>query len=104
MDLAEPWYHVSVLSNFARAFDKYTGTYSKALIPESSFPGQFFLLKREELHIGIDKASRLLSRLQIQGNRLIVLETALPPSRLKANTRTGLGHYIDGDQIEVRRV
>lgn len=104
MDLAEPWYHVSVLSNFARAFDKYTGTYSKALIPESSFPGQFFLLKREELHIGIDKASRLLSRLQILGNRLIVLETALPPSRLKANTRTGLGQYIDGDQIEIRRV
>ena len=104
MDLAEPWYHVSVLSNFARAFDKYTGTYSKTLIPESSFPGRFFLLKREELHIGIDKAGRLLSRLQIPGNRLIVLETVLPPSRLKANTRTGLGQYIDGDHIEVRRV
>lgn len=45
-------YHVTVLSNFARAFDKYSLCYAKAAIPESTYPDRFYLLERSELEIG----------------------------------------------------
>ena len=74
-------YHVTVLSNFARAYDKYTGLYSKARIPESTFRDRFFLVRREEIQIGVAKASRLLDRLQLEDDRLLVLETRVAEPR-----------------------
>jgi molybdenum cofactor biosynthesis enzyme MoaA len=97
-------YHVTVLSNFARAFDKYSGLYSKARIPESTFPDRFFLLRRNEIEIGIAKASRLLGRLGLEGDRLVVLETNVPAEELHANTRNGLGRYVSRPHIRVAAV
>jgi hypothetical protein len=98
---AESLFHVTVLSNFARAFDKYSRRYSKTSIPESSFPDRFFLLRREELDIGIRKARGLLERLSLAGDRLIVLETQVPASRLLPNERTGLGRFIPEPAIRL---
>jgi pyruvate-formate lyase-activating enzyme len=100
----ERLYHVTVLSNFARAYDKYSGQYSKARIPESTFPERFFLLRRDELAIGVEKASRLLGRLALDGDRLLVLETSVAASELRANTATGLGRYVERPQVRVSGV
>ena len=42
------FYYVTVLSNFARGYDKYGRVYDKQQIPESTFPDRFFLLPREQ--------------------------------------------------------
>jgi molybdenum cofactor biosynthesis enzyme MoaA len=100
----ETVYHVTVLSNFARAFDKYSRTYDKALIPESTFPGQFFVLRRDELHIGIEKAQRLLARLGIAGDQLLVLAAELAPDQLHPNERTGKGRFLASDRLPVAQL
>jgi molybdenum cofactor biosynthesis enzyme MoaA len=97
-----PLYHVTVLSNFARGFDKYSGCYSKRGIPESTFPDRFFLLDRTELDVGIAKASRLLGRLGLPGDRLIVLETRAPDETLRPNVATGLGKFVERPDIRLR--
>ncbi|MFL5349537.1 MAG: radical SAM protein [Hyalangium sp.] len=102
--MGEPLFHVTVLSNLARAFDKYSLRYSKAQIPESTFPDRFFLLRREELDVGVRKASRLLERLALPGDRLIVLETHVPSEQLLPNERTGLGRFISQASIRLTAV
>jgi pyruvate-formate lyase-activating enzyme len=102
--MEEPLFHVTVLSNLARAFDKYSLSYSKARIPESTFPDRFFLLRREELGIGLHKAGRLLERLSLAGDRLIVLETRQPAEQLHPNERTGLGRFIPRPEIRLSAV
>lgn len=97
-------YHVTVLSNFARAYDKYSTLYSKARISESAFPDRFFLLRHDEIGVGVAKASRLLARLRLEGDRLIVLETNVADQDLHANTRTGLGRYVLRPHIRVTGV
>ena len=42
-------FHVVVLSNFARAYDKYLRAYRKSLIPESRHPGVVHVLAEHEL-------------------------------------------------------
>lgn len=101
---AEALFHVTVLSNFARAYDKYSRRYSKSALPESTFPDRFFLLTRDELPIGITKASRLLAKLDLPGDRLLVLETRVEPSALRANTRTGLGRYVEEPHVRLTGV
>ena len=80
-------YHVTVLSNFARAFDRYSrgstllqGSESQ----ESTFPDRFrFLLGRDEIDIDVAKAARLLDRLRLEGDRLLVLRRRAPaPGRV----------------------
>jgi len=100
----ETVYHVTVLSNFARAFDKYSRTYDKSLIPESTFPGQFFVLQREELHIGVEKAQRLLARLAIPGDQLLVLAARVAPEDLHANERTGKGRFLASARLPVAQL
>src|SRR5581483_327417 len=95
---------VTVLSNFARGFDKYARIYSKAGIPESTYPDRFFLLRRDELFIGVQKATRLLERLALPENRLIVLETEAAVSALHPNTANGRGQYIHSDRITLNAV
>ncbi|MBC8737223.1 radical SAM protein [Paraburkholderia sp. UCT31] len=87
-------FHVTILSNFARAFDKYALSYSKAAIPESTYPDQFFLLEREDLAPGIAKATALLARRNNPHDRLLVLETSVAPNALHSNQRTGIGQYV----------
>ena len=104
MTAKETFYHVTVLSNFARGFDKYSRGYSKARIPESTYPDRFFLLRRGELGIGIQKASHLLEKLGLAGNRLIVLETELDAALLQINTANGRGQFIHSNQITLSRL
>src|SRR5438270_362135 len=94
-------YHITVLSNFARGFDKYTRYYSKAGIPESSYPDRFFLLRRDELGIGVQKAARLLERLALPGNRLIALETEVDEAELHSNRVNGRGQFINSSYISI---
>jgi pyruvate-formate lyase-activating enzyme len=102
--MGEPLFHITVLSNFARAFDKYAMSYLKSRIPESTFPDRFFLLRREELDIGIRKAGGLLERLGLKGDRLIALETHVPSEQLQPNERTGLGRFILRPEIRLSAV
>ncbi len=97
-------FHVIVLSNFAKGFDKYAHTYGKAGIPESTYPDRFHLLTRAELAIGTAKAGRLLERLAIPGDRLLVLETAVDPGALAPNPVTGLGLELRRDRIRLTAV
>ncbi|MDH5178305.1 MAG: radical SAM protein [Gammaproteobacteria bacterium] len=96
-------YHVTVLSNLLLAYDKYSRIYDKAGISQSSYPGVFFLVDHAQLPIGINKAAGLLQKLGYPGNRLLVLETLIETDRLKENdlTGTGLGKYIESEQIRV---
>lgn len=97
-------FHVIVLSNFAKGFDKYAFAYGKAGIPESTFPDRFHLLTRAELGIGIGKARRLLDRLAIPGDRLLVLETTVDPDELVPNVATGLGMELHEARIRLSAV
>ena len=97
-------FHVTVLSNFARGFDKYSDTYNKARIPESTFPDRFFVLTRDQLNIGFRKASGLLEKLNLPGNELLVIETQIDESQLHSNTRTGLGKFIFSASLPVTRL
>jgi molybdenum cofactor biosynthesis enzyme MoaA len=99
MTVKEKLYHVTVLSNFARGFDKYSRAYSKTRIQESTYPDRFFLLRHSELGIGVQKAAKLLEKLGLEGNRLIVLETELDSSLLQPNTVNGRGQFIQSNQI-----
>jgi pyruvate-formate lyase-activating enzyme len=102
--MEEALFHVTVLSNLARAFDKYSLSYSKARIPESTFPDRFFLLRRDELEIGVRKAGRLLERLSLAGDQLLVLETREAAEQLRPNERTGLGRFIPRPEIRLSAV
>ncbi|MEV7022712.1 radical SAM protein [Kitasatospora sp. NPDC093558] len=104
MKSSEQRFHVIVLSNFAKGFDKYAFAYGKAGIPESTFPDRFHLLTRAELGIGIGKARRLLDRLAIPGDRLLVLETAVDPRELRPNVSTGLGMELHENRIRLSAV
>jgi len=99
-------YHVSVLSNFLLAYDKYARTYNKDKISANTYPGVFFLLDKVNLSIGINKASQLLKKLDLSGNKLIVIETVINKSDLQENdfTGTGLGRYVKTSVINVSQV
>ena len=94
-------WHITVLSNFARGYDKYACNYSKKAISESTFPDQFFLLSELELAAGIQKASGLLKRLGLKGDRLLALKTIVPTSDLHINTRTGIGRFVERGHITI---
>jgi pyruvate-formate lyase-activating enzyme len=91
LDGIVPMFHVTLLSNLARAYDKYQGAYRKSAIPESRYPDTFHLLTEAELDIGIDKARRLLVKLAIPDDRLLVLRAELPHESLRPNLRNGIG-------------
>ena len=97
-------YHVTALSNLARAYDKYSRVYDKSRLPHSSFPGQFFVLHAHELHIGVRKARNLVARLGLPGDGLLVLAMQVAADALQPNVRTGLGQFIVGDAITLDAV
>ncbi len=95
----ETLWHITVLSNLIRGYDKYARVYSKTGIAESTFPDRFFLLRRNEIHFGIAKANSLLERLGTQGNRLVAMRTVVPKHELRENERTGIGRFIERGHI-----
>lgn len=102
--MKETLFHVTVLSNFARGFDKYSHSYSKAGIPESTFPDRFYLLRRQELGIGVKKAAPLLDRLGMANNRLIALETEVDSTELHPNLETGRGRFVRSNRLSLARL
>lgn len=100
----ETLWHVIVLSNLLRGYDKYARRYSKSQIIESTFPDRFFLLGVNEIQHGIDKAGKLLERLSLPGDRLLALKTVVETNTLHENTRTGIGRYIERNWITVTGV
>ncbi len=95
------WYHVTTLSNFVRGYDKYKRQYSKAAIGESTFPEQFFLLRKDELPIGITKAQKLLDKLGLDGDRLIALQTHAPEDALRNDHASGVAQYLPQNYIDL---
>ena len=84
-----------------RGYDKYSRTYDKSKIPESTYPDQFFLLNRHDLDVGISKASPLISKLSLPGDRLIALETHVCEHELRPNLRTGRGRFVERGWIGI---
>lgn len=94
-------FHATTLSNFAQGFDKYARTFDKSKLPRITYPTQFFLLTAEDIAVGVAKAIRLLEKLSIPGDRVVVLGTEVSTSALHPNTRTGVGRYVAGTVVEV---
>jgi MoaA/NifB/PqqE/SkfB family radical SAM enzyme len=73
------FHHYTALSNWLRGHDRYRGTYSKALIPRSTFNDAFYLLRDgEDQSAGVTKARRLVERVGVQGDRVIRITCELP--------------------------
>ncbi len=98
------YYHVTVLSNFLLGFDKYSKTYSKKNIPKSTFSNEFYLLGLEDLNIGINKAKKLLQKLNIKGDKLLLINVLEKEDELYPNTRNGLGLFVKKNWVNVDSV
>ncbi|MGO9000006.1 MAG: radical SAM protein [Polyangiaceae bacterium] len=99
-----PYFHVTVLSNFARAYDKYRRVYSKRRVPESTYPACFYVLGKSDLAVGRAKASVLLEKLALSGDDLLVLESRLPRAALEAHPRGGPGLVWPSPDLPIDRV
>jgi hypothetical protein len=98
------WFHVTVLSNFARGYDRYARAYRKRMIPESTYPRESYVLEERDLGIGISKATRLKAKLAIAGDQIIAIESRLLAGRVLPNTRNGLGSIWASPDLPVSRV
>lgn len=88
-------YHVTLLSNFSKAYDKYTNQYNKTKLPESTFLDKFHVLTAPDIWMGIEKTSRLLKKLGIINDKLILIETKIPDDQeLFRTENTGKGYFI----------
>jgi hypothetical protein len=103
-ETAETLYYVTVLSNLARGYDKYARVYDKTRIVESTFPDRFFLLSKHEIGIGIAKASALLRKTGLAGDKLIAIQTHAGARDLRPNARTGLGRFVERSYVHVDAV
>lgn len=101
---ALPWFHVTVLSNFARGYDRYARAYRKGLIPESTYPGESYVLAERDLGIGISKARRLKAKLAIANDQIVAIEARLPVGSISPNPRTGLGYVWASPDLPVSRM
>ena len=98
------WFHVTVLSNFARGYDRYARAYRKGLIPESTYPTESYVLEERDLDIGISKACRLKAKLAIPGDQIVAIASRLPAGRVLPNMRNGLGSVWASPDLPVSRV
>lgn len=97
----EDMYHVTTVSNFIKGYDKYTRVYSKESIVQSTFPDRFFLLLESQLQVGVEKASKLLNKLQLDGDALLVLHTSVKPSNCTLHPR---GQFIDKNWVNIKKL
>lgn len=100
-------YYVTVLSNFAKGFDKYSLKYSKGNIPQSTFKNEFFLLSKEQIEIGFDKARHLATAT----DPLIIIKTKVSNYELvervgsiERNGKVFTAHYVERNWIKVDQV
>jgi hypothetical protein len=102
--VGEPLYHVTALSNFARAFDKYTRHYRKSSIAESRYPQESYLVPAADLSVGVAKASKLCDKLSIPGDGPLVLQAAVGRSSVQPNRRNGVGLIWPSPDLPVAAV
>lgn len=102
--------YITVLSNWLVGYEKYSKTYSKKNLERSTYKNEFYLLKEDELHIGLRKASNLIAKISLENNviidnnKIVRIETYLEESTVKKNERNGLGWVIDQNWIPVMHV
>lgn len=100
--------YITVLSNWLLGYDKYKNCYSKELIKESTYPDVFYLLKENELDIGVKKAKKLLKKINnkdiLNPDRIIKINTIIDSNVFFKNERNGLGWYIKRNYIFVDSV
>lgn len=96
--------YVTVLSNWLLGYNRYQNIYSKQSIALSTFPNEFYLLKDDELHIGVKKASALLSKVDVTGDMLIRVVADVDETMVNKNVRNGLGWVIADHKIGVENV
>lgn len=107
--MSTPFVAFIPLSNWLRGFDRYGMRYSKARIPESRFPGAFYMLREDEASApGIEKARRLVRRLGRANDRIVALRARLPlgPGAMQRNdvTGTGIGWRWPSDDVPLAGV
>lgn len=97
------YYHVTLLSNLMKGYDKYSGRYSKSNIEQSRYPYYFFLLPKDQLAIGLEKARGLLAKNGKENDKPIIIKTYIQEAEVRPNTvtGTGLGLYIDRNWIKL---
>lgn len=85
-------YHVIPLGNFARGYDKYARSYRKVLIPESRYPGEFYLVREDEVPQAVERARDLNRRVggSLQGD-VLILETQVAEWDTRPHPRGGFG-------------
>lgn len=99
------------LSNWLLGYDRYQQIFDKSQIPHNKFPGVFYVVEainHEEVeHVRL-KTHALLERLNIQGNRLVCLESCLEVGAGKAEqnsfTGTGIGWRWPSSVLPISRV
>lgn len=98
------YYYVTIASNFIKGFDKYKKIYSKENLTASTFAKQFFILKKDELHIGLTKAKRLLQKVAIFDDFIIILESDIGDLQTYNDHQTALGQYIKQNYLDLKSV
>lgn len=82
------------LSNWTRGFDRYAMRYTKGLIPESSYPDSFYMMKEgDDLMPALTKTKSLIARLNIEGDKVVAMRSTLPmgAAGMQPNAHTGTG-------------
>lgn len=95
------FYMLIPLSNWILGFDRYGGVYDKAHIEQSRYPGQTYLIEsldQVETNTVLDKTHRLIEKIGIPGDRVVVIRTRLGTDAgqkgqavASPNTYTGTG-------------
>lgn len=93
--------YVTVLANWLSGYDRYRRVYSKEHIAQSTFENEFYLLQND-FAPGIVKAEKLQTKLGLENNTIIRIETI--QEKVHVNTRTNIGYYIDSNEITVENV
>lgn len=101
--------YITVLSNWLLGYDRYKRIYSKSNLPQSTYPEIFYLLKEDELYIGLKKANALLDKINNENktifsqNKIIKINTKIETYVYK-NEKNGLGWFINQKFIDVESV
>lgn len=100
----ETLFHATTASNFGKGYDRYSRTYDKSRVPSNRHPGKFFLLRREDIPLGVERARALVAKLGLPGDQVVVMQTRVASQQLHANLTTGIGRYLETSVIEVDAV
>lgn len=98
-------YHVTRISNFSKAFDKYTRIYDKSKISESKFKDKFFILTKDNIDIGINKTIESLNKNNQTNDKICILETNIPYDQTIYNINgKNKGQYIKNNLISIDNI